>query len=417
MLLAIPDEHLLKFHGIKDVKTLWESIKARFRGNKESKKMQKTILKQQYDNFAASRSEGLDKTYDRFQKLISQLEIHGEVISREDVNLKLLRKNTSNTNEAANTAQRISTASFTRQASSQLKLYGVMFPSLLINLIVPKLTMKIWSRLIMMNLKRWILNGPGGHAYHEGEKILKEDMKESEFQWQRNYRDSGLLELSAEKASQQPLLPMLAIIHPDQRIFDRDDSRHMTGKQGPFLQNSKRIDGGLLAVLIHYPDLKADLDVESQVLLKVPRQNNMYSFDLKNVVPSGGLTCLFAKATIDESNLWHRRLGHINFKNVNKLVRGNLVRGLPSKLFENDHTCVACQKGKQHKASYKTHRLFPKSLEDAVADDAGKKTNEKPANDGERNSQEKEGGASNKEDDQKCKNFRAAFKINLLVQT
>ncbi|GJS53983.1 hypothetical protein Tco_0627345 [Tanacetum coccineum] len=64
---------------------------ARFGGNKESKKKQKTILKQQYENFAALRSEGLDKTYDRFQKLISQLEIHGEVISREDANLKLLR--------------------------------------------------------------------------------------------------------------------------------------------------------------------------------------------------------------------------------------------------------------------------------------------------------------------------------------
>ncbi|GKD47416.1 retrovirus-related pol polyprotein from transposon TNT 1-94, partial [Tanacetum coccineum] len=65
-----------------------------------------------------------------------------------------------------------------------------------------------------------------------------------------------------------------------------------------------------------------------------------------------GLTCLFAKATIDESNLWHRRLGHVNFKTMNKLMRENLVRGLPSKLFENDHTCVACQKRKQHKASY-----------------------------------------------------------------
>ncbi|GJY73978.1 ribonuclease H-like domain-containing protein [Tanacetum coccineum] len=63
---------------------------------------------------------------------------------------------------------------------------------------------------------------------------------------------------------------------------------------------------------------------EGQVFLKVPRQNNMHSFDLKNVVPSGGLTCLFAKAIIDESNLWHRRLGHINFKTMNKLVRGNL---------------------------------------------------------------------------------------------
>ncbi|GKF02691.1 hypothetical protein Tco_0029614 [Tanacetum coccineum] len=53
--------------------------------------MQKTILKQQYENFAASRFKGLDKTYDKFQKLISQLEIHGEVISQEYANLKLLR--------------------------------------------------------------------------------------------------------------------------------------------------------------------------------------------------------------------------------------------------------------------------------------------------------------------------------------
>ncbi|GKB48751.1 ribonuclease H-like domain-containing protein [Tanacetum coccineum] len=75
---------------------------------------------------------------------------------------------------------------------------------------------------------------------------------------------------------------------------------------------------------------------ESHVLLKVPRKNNMYSVDLKNIVPKGGLTCLFAKATSDESKLWHRRLGHINFKTMNKLVKGNLVRGLPSKLFEND---------------------------------------------------------------------------------
>ncbi|GJS78100.1 putative ribonuclease H-like domain-containing protein [Tanacetum coccineum] len=93
---------------------------------------------------------------------------------------------------------------------------------------------------------------------------------------------------------------------------------------------------------------------ESQVLLRVPRKNNMYSIDLKNIVPKGGLTCLFVKATSDESKLWHRRLGHLNFKTMNKLVKGNLVRGLPSKLFENDQTCVACQKGKQHRASCKS---------------------------------------------------------------
>nr|GEV18838.1 hypothetical protein [Tanacetum cinerariifolium] len=83
-------------------------------------------------------------------------------------------------------------------------------------------------------------------------------------------------------------------------------------------------------------------------------ENNMYNVNLKNIVSSEDLTCLFAKAIIDESNLWHRRLGHINFKTINKLVKGNLVRGLPQKVFENENTCVAYKKCKQHKASCKT---------------------------------------------------------------
>nr|GFB08582.1 hypothetical protein [Tanacetum cinerariifolium] len=92
----------------------------------------------------------------------------------------------------------------------------------------------------------------------------------------------------------------------------------------------------------------------SQVLLRVPRENNMYNVNLRNIVPSGDLTCLFAKSTLDESNLWHRRLGHVNLKTINKLVKGNLVRGLPIKVFTNDNSCVACKKGKQHRASCKS---------------------------------------------------------------
>ncbi|GJS37617.1 ribonuclease H-like domain-containing protein [Tanacetum coccineum] len=95
---------------------------------------------------------------------------------------------------------------------------------------------------------------------------------------------------------------------------------------------------------------------ENQVLLRIPRQNIMYSFNIENIVPSGGLACLIAKVIIDESNKWHRRLGYVNFKNLNKLVKGNLIRGLPSKIFQNDHTCVACQNGKQHKASFKSSK-------------------------------------------------------------
>nr|GEV37130.1 hypothetical protein [Tanacetum cinerariifolium] len=97
--------------------------------------------------------------------------------------------------------------------------------------------------------------------------------------------------------------------------------------------------------------LKSGLKPRSTILLKIPRKDNMYSFDIKNIVPKESLTCLVAKATLDESMLWYRRPGHINFKNINKLVKENLVRGLPLKQFENDQTCVAYLKGKQHRAS------------------------------------------------------------------
>ncbi|GKB50376.1 retrovirus-related pol polyprotein from transposon TNT 1-94 [Tanacetum coccineum] len=191
----------------------------------------------------------------------------------------------------------------------------------------------------------------------------------------------------------------------DQGVIDSRCSRHMTGNMS-YLTDYEKIDGGYVAFggnlkggkITSRGTIKTGLDFEnvyfvkelkfnlfsvsqmcdkknsvlfndtecivlspnfkltdeSHVLLKVPRKNNMYSVDLKNIVPKGGLTCLFAKATSDESELWHRRLGHINFKTMNKLVKGNLVRGLPSKLFENNQTCVACQKGKQHRASCKS---------------------------------------------------------------
>ncbi|GKA57051.1 hypothetical protein Tco_0756239 [Tanacetum coccineum] len=71
LLMALPNEHQLKFNTYKCAKTLMEAIEKRFGGNKESKKTQKILLKQQYENFNGSSSEGLNQTYDRLQKLIS----------------------------------------------------------------------------------------------------------------------------------------------------------------------------------------------------------------------------------------------------------------------------------------------------------------------------------------------------------
>ncbi|GJR76983.1 putative ribonuclease H-like domain-containing protein [Tanacetum coccineum] len=131
----------------------------------------------------------------------------------------------------------------------------------------------------------------------------------------------------------------------DQGVIDSGCSRHMTWNMSNLI-DFEEIDGGYVAF--------GGNPKGGKITGRVLRKNNMYSVDLKNIVYKEGLTCLFAKATSDESKLWHRRLGHINFKTMNKLVKENLVRGLPSNFFENDQTCVACQKGKQHRASCKS---------------------------------------------------------------
>ncbi|GKE06775.1 ribonuclease H-like domain-containing protein, partial [Tanacetum coccineum] len=117
-------------------------------------------------------------------------------------------------------------------------------------------------------------------------------------------------------------------------------SRHMTGNIA-YLSDFKEFDGGYVTFgggahggrISSKGILKTDsldfedvyfLPDENQILLKIPRKDNMYSFDMKNIVPKESLTCLDANATLDESMLWHRRLGHINFKNINKLVKDNL---------------------------------------------------------------------------------------------
>ncbi|GJX32282.1 putative ribonuclease H-like domain-containing protein [Tanacetum coccineum] len=91
LLMALPNEHQLKFNSYKDANTLMQAIENRFGGNTATKKTQKNLLKQQYENFAASSTEVIEQTYERLQKLISQLEMHGEVIPQEDINQKFLR--------------------------------------------------------------------------------------------------------------------------------------------------------------------------------------------------------------------------------------------------------------------------------------------------------------------------------------
>nr|GEV11763.1 hypothetical protein [Tanacetum cinerariifolium] len=202
--------------------------------------------------------------------------------------------------------------------------------------------------------KRYGLKVADGYAYNESQKILQEHQKKDGCEWDNSRRN-----VTPEAHTSNALVNWKI-----KEFFYNGCLRHMTGNMS-FLADSKEINGGYVAfggnprggkitrkVIIRTGKLDFEnLTDESQVLLKVPRKNNMYNINLKNIVPKRGLTCLFAKATSDESKLWHRRLAHLNFKTINKLMKGNLVIGLPSKIFENGQLCVACQKGKQHKAT------------------------------------------------------------------
>ncbi|GJU66725.1 hypothetical protein Tco_1252984 [Tanacetum coccineum] len=76
----------------EDAKPLFAAIQTRFGGNDATKKTQKTLLKQSYENFNASSTESLDSIFNRLQKIVSQSAILGENISQEDLNLKSLEK-------------------------------------------------------------------------------------------------------------------------------------------------------------------------------------------------------------------------------------------------------------------------------------------------------------------------------------
>nr|GEW83305.1 ribonuclease H-like domain-containing protein [Tanacetum cinerariifolium] len=92
---------------------------------------------------------------------------------------------------------------------------------------------------------------------------------------------------------------------------------------------------------------------ESQVVLRIPKRHDLYTFNLSDIQLEQPINCLLAKASLEESTKWHRRMTHVNFKTINKLAKHGLVKGQPLKLFTNEHNCVACNKGKQHKVSYK----------------------------------------------------------------
>nr|GFB77708.1 hypothetical protein [Tanacetum cinerariifolium] len=197
LMMGIPNKHQLKFNSIKDAKKLMEGVEKRFGGNAATRKTQRNLLKQQYENFTAPSSEILDQTFDRLQKRVSQSELLEEKISQEDVNQKLLRSlspewnthvvvwrnkadldtmsmddlynNLKVTNGAVNTAQAVNSAHGVSTTSTQV---NVSYSTNIDNL----------SYVVICSFFNSQLNSP--QLIHEDlEQIHPDDIEEMDLRW------------------------------------------------------------------------------------------------------------------------------------------------------------------------------------------------------------------------------------------
>nr|GEW93181.1 hypothetical protein [Tanacetum cinerariifolium] len=458
LLMALPEEHLAKFHLMADAKEMWEAIKSRFGGNDKSKKMQKYLLKQQFEGFSVSSLEALHKGYDSFDDLynnlrVFELDVKGTITSSTTTqNMAFVSgESTSSTTNVAMISMRIK--KFYKRTGRQL-LFDTKDPVGFdktkvecFNCHKMRHFAKDYRAKGNQDSRRRDVGYNGNKAkdnsrrpaYQEdlndlvaidGEDIdclghVEEDNKNYAMMAYSNFGSDNKTSVdesdakTCENASSESVssveittsMPDLVDNTPkvvsepkvwtDAPIIEEyesdsnDDSvsnvqENIENLSFAFTNSVKHVKSPRENVKEtsapnHYPIIEKDYDFHEKRMAKqaaltkskkkgtgqqahrlvggsvafggsngritVKGKIKAGSFNLKNIDPSGDLSCLFAKDSIDESNKWHRRLGHVKFKNLNKLVKGNLVRGLPFKIFENDHTCVACQKGKQHKAS------------------------------------------------------------------
>nr|GEW84191.1 ribonuclease H-like domain-containing protein [Tanacetum cinerariifolium] len=433
LLMALPNEHLMTSNQYKDAKSLFAAIETRFGGNEATKKTQKTLLKQMYENFSATSTvnkPGLD------------------IMSTDDLynNFKIFEQEVKGNASSNSSSQNMA---FVSSSSTNSTMKFILFMDLVL----------LALNLVLLALK--------GHRNQDSRNRYQDSSRRTVhveetppkamividgvgFDWSYMAEDEvpTNMDLMAFSDSESPVMvekktvvptvakvedvkpkqqekpvkktvrpravntarPNSAVVndvranqgHPqnvqeDQGYVDSGCSRHMTWNVS-YIYDFKEFDGGcvtfrggvnggritgketlktgnldfedvyfvkelkfnLLSVsqmcdkknsvlftdtrcFVLSPDFK--LADESQVLLKVPRKNNMYSVDMKNIVLKESLTCLVTKATLDESMLWHRRLGIRREFSVARTPRQNDVAERRNKiLIEDARTILADSK-------------------------------------------------------------------------
>nr|GEV92402.1 ribonuclease H-like domain-containing protein [Tanacetum cinerariifolium] len=295
LLMALPSEHLLTLNQYKDAKTLFKAIQVRFSGNDATKKTPNTLLKQIYENFNVPSTKSLDSIFNRLQKIVSQNKADLDTMSIDDLynNFKIIEQEVKRTVTSSSSLGSLNMAILSSPSSTNEVDTANIQVSTVSTPVSTVIAHDNTANLSDATVYAFLANQPNGSqlVYEDLEQIHEDDLEEMDLKWQ------------------------LALLSIRARMYFQ-----RTGKKSTINESD----------------------------------NASYMAD--DEVPTNMALVAFSdsEAINDESNLWHKRLGHIIFKTMNKLVKGNLVRGLPLKIFENDHTCVACQKGKQHKASCKS---------------------------------------------------------------
>ncbi|GJZ73487.1 hypothetical protein Tco_0637633 [Tanacetum coccineum] len=362
LFMAIPKEHMRRFHGMDDAKEIWEAIRTRFGGNANSKKIQKAVFKQQFEAFTISSLEGLEKGYDIFQQLLSQLETHGAKVSTEGANYKFLRSlppTWSNLAMTMRTKPDVNTLSMMDLYNNLSVLERRKYRVNHANQFVPR-SVQLNAGRPNINSVRTNIN-TGLRVNIGSLMLLPVDTRQPS-----TYKTSNSFSIktAGEYLINEGIFSKISLPdHPlknmvDRGIFYSGCSGHMTGNKDQledfeeFNEGSVTFGGskgyisgkGKIRVgnldfdsvsfvkelghfnlfsisqicdkhhkvlftetecLVVSSDFK--MPDENQILLKVPRHHNMYSFDMKTPTPAKGFVCLIAKATSDDSKLWHRR--------------------------------------------------------------------------------------------------------------